>query len=401
MSRLKTNYRIATGLGIVSIFSYLTSYYVRNLLSVATPNMLADGAYTSDYIGLFSSVYFLTYALGQLINGFVGELVNPKYMIFGGLLLAGVSIIVFPFLLPVWMQIACFMLMGFGLSMLRGPIMKMISENLDEKCARTVCTLLTVATFAGPLIASMFAIIFKWKAMFIFAGSLTIGIAIITFIFLEAFEKKGIYSFERRNADGFAGYLGLFKIDGFVFYIIVGCVTEIAQSAITFWIPTYLSEALGFDNVASNVLFSVITIASAVAPFIALLVFNLIKERDIVMLRAGFLIAVAAFIGMIWLPNVWMKLVLLVLAKLSLACCSSVLWSIYVPSMGYTGKVSSINGVIDCTGYLAAAAANAVFAGMIGMSWSGVIAVWCGISMLGLIASSIKKQKRGKENGQN
>ncbi len=401
MSHLKTNYRAAAGLGFVSIFSYLASYYARNLLSVATPSMLADGAYTSDYIGLFSSAYFLTYALGQLVNGFVGESVHPRYMIFGGLSLAGVSIMLFPFLLSTWAQVVCFMLMGFGLSMLRGPIMKMVSENLDTNLARTVCTFLTVATFAGPFIASMFAIVFKWKSMFVFAGGLTIGIAIVTFGLLVAFEKKGVYSFQRRNANRFSDGLELFRLDGFVFYIIVGGVTEIAQSAITFWIPTYLSEALGFDSVASNVLFSVITAASAVAPFLALLIFHRIGECDAVMLRVGFFIAVASFVGMILIPNVWIKPALLVLAKLSLACCSSVLWSIYVPSMGYTGKVSSVNGVIDCTGYLAAAAANAVFARMIGMSWSGVIAVWCGISLLGLIASFIKKQKRGTENGQN
>lgn len=393
----KVNYKKIIGLGVVSVFSYLASYYVRNLLSVATPSMLLTEEYTAEFIGALSSVYFLTYAFGQLINGFVGDAVNPRYMVLGGLTVAGAVTLVFPFLPFAWMQIACFLLMGFSLSMLRGPIMKMVSENLDKKYARTVCTCLTVATFAGPLVASLLAIAFKWKTMFVAAGALTICIAVISFVALMIFERKGIYSFKRANNDGFRGYLQLFKLDNFVFYMIIGGVTEVGQSAITFWIPTYLSDALGFDKVTSNLFFSVISVASAIAPFITLFIFNLIRERDIVMLRVGFLMAVLSFIGMIFIPNIWVKIVLLVFAKLSLSCCSAVLWSIYIPGMGETGKVSSINGVIDCTGYLVAAIANAVFASLVGMTWNSVIAVWCGIASMGLIASFIMKQKSRKK----
>ena len=389
----KVNSQKIIGLGIVSVFSYLASYYVRNLLSVATPSMLLTEEYTAEFIGVLSSVYFLMYAFGQLINGFVGDVVNPKYMVLIGLTVSGVVTLIFPFLQFAWMQIVCFLLMGFSLSMLRGPIMKMVSENIDKKYARTVCTFLTVATFAGPLVASSFAIAFKWKTMFVVAGALTICIAVIAFVSLMIFEKKGIYSFQKASNDGFRGYLQLFKLDNFVFYMIIGGVTEVGQSAITFWIPTYLSEALEFDKVTSNLFFSVISIVSAVAPFIALLIFNLIRERDIVMLRVGFLLAVMFFAGMIFISNVWIKIVLLVFAKLSLSCCSAVLWSIYIPGMGETGKVSSINGVIDCTGYLVAAIANAVFASFVGMTWNSVIAVWCAIAGLGFISSLIVKQK--------
>lgn len=390
----KSNFKKIIGLGTVGVFSYLASYYIRNLLSVATPNMLIDGNHTSEFIGVLSSVYFLMYAFGQLINGFLGDIINPRYMIFGGLLIAGAVTLLFPFAELAWMQILCFVLMGFGLSMLRGPIMKMIAENLNPNHSRTVCTFLTVSTFAGPLIASLLAIIFKWRAMFVFAGIITLIIAVVAFLCLTVFEKKGFYTFSRGQNNSFRGYLNLFKLDGFIFYIIVGCVTEIGQSAITFWIPTYLSNALEFDALISNTFFSIISVVSAIAPFLTLFIFNLTKKRDVMILRIGFGLAVISFIGMIFISNAWIKIALLILSKLSLSCCSSVLWSIYIPSMGHTGNVSSINGVIDCIGYLAAAIANVAFAGLLGMSWNGVIAVWCGIAAVGLISSVCFKSKR-------
>ena len=46
----------AMGLGSIGIFAYIANYYLRNLLSVATPNMLKSGEYTPEFIGLLSSV---------------------------------------------------------------------------------------------------------------------------------------------------------------------------------------------------------------------------------------------------------------------------------------------------------------------------------------------------------
>ena len=386
----------ASGIGFVSILAYMASYYSRNLLSVATPNMLKTGEYTAEFIGLLSSVYFTVYALGQLVNGVAGDMINPKYMILVGLTVTGAVLTLFPILPFAWLQIACFALMGVGLSMLRGPIMKMVAENLNKNYSRIISTFLLAASFAGPLIASGFAIAFKWDTMFTVAGIIAIVIAFASFVAISIFERKGYVSFQGNKGTGLSSCLQLFKIEKFVFYMIVGGVVEIAGSAISFWIPTYLSDALSMDTVTTNVLYSVISVVSAIAPFITLGIFKIIKERDIAMMRCGFLISVVSFLCMIFVPSIWAKIGFLMIAKLCLSCCSAVLWSIYIPGMGSTGKVSSINGVINCTGYLSASIANIVFANMLGLSWNGVILIWCGIAAIGLTASLIAKNKKEK-----
>ena len=174
----------ASGIGFVSILAYMASYYSRNLLSVATPNMLKTGEYTAEFIGLLSSVYFTVYALGQLVNGVAGDMINPKYMILVGLTVTGAVLTLFPILPFAWLQIACFALMGVGLSMLRGPIMKMVAENLNKNYSRIISTFLLAASFAGPLIASGFAIAFKWDTMFTVAGIIAIVIALSSLPFL-------------------------------------------------------------------------------------------------------------------------------------------------------------------------------------------------------------------------
>ena len=180
--------------------------------------------------------------------------------------------------------------------------------------------------------------------------------------------------------------------------MIVGGIVEVAASAIGFWIPTYLSDALKMGEVATQVINAGFSVVSSLAPFLALFIFKLVKEKDIVMLRGGFLLAVI-FFALMLIPGIGAvgKIVFFMLAKLCLACCSSVLWSIYIPGMGSTGKVSSINGVINCTGYASAAIANAIFGKLYGMNWNQIIMIWGAIAVVGLVASLIVRQRKKKK----
>ena len=391
--------RKAVTMGCISTITYLISYYTRNVLSVVTPNMLATGEYTAEFIGLLSSVYLFIYALEQPIIGFIGDRINPKYIISLGLSVTGIVNIAFPLVPYAWMQVVCFALMGMGLSMYKSPITKMISENLPSDYSRTVCTFLNTATFAGPLVASGLAIWLNWKMMFIIAGIFTFSAAVVIFVVFSLFEKKGMFVFYCNKRPILSAFCGLFKLENFAYYMVIGGVVGIADLAIGFWIPTYLSDALLLDNVKTNIIYSVISIVTSLAPFFTLVVFNAVKKRDIAMMRCGFLIAVLAFVGMGAISGVAVRIGLLIIAKLMLTCCSSVLWSIYIPGMGKTGSVSSINGVINCVAYLSSAIANAIFAKLLGLSWNGVVLVWCGIAAVGLVSSLfVKTKKREAQN---
>lgn len=89
--RLQQDKKVINAVCIGSLCSaaYLAAYFARNILGAVTPQMIEAG-YSAEYIGRASSLYFITYAVGQLINGAVGEHVKARYMICAGLLLAGV-----------------------------------------------------------------------------------------------------------------------------------------------------------------------------------------------------------------------------------------------------------------------------------------------------------------------
>ena len=74
---------------------------------------------------------------------------------------------------------------------------------------------------------------------------------------------------------------------------------------------------------------------------------------------------------------------------------SALLWSIYIPSLGKTGKVSSVNGVIDCFGYIAAAGANLLFANvMANVGWEVVYILWASVGVIGLVTAFVFGRKK-------
>ena len=81
-------------LGSLCSISYLAVYIARNILGAVTPQMIEVG-YSESFIGTISSVYFVCYAVGQLINGSIGDKIHAKWMICVGLFGAGVSNLVF------------------------------------------------------------------------------------------------------------------------------------------------------------------------------------------------------------------------------------------------------------------------------------------------------------------
>jgi DHA2 family metal-tetracycline-proton antiporter-like MFS transporter len=192
--------RKAFQIGIMCVGTYLISYYMRNLLSVTTPGMLEAGAFTEEFIGTLSSVYFLVYAIGQLVNGRIGDVVKPKYMVCIGLFVCGACSVGYSYVTIDALRILFFGLMGFSLSMLRGPLVKTICENTKSEHSHLICVFLSFTSFVGPFIASFLAIFFDWERTFVVAGISCIIAALAVFVLFSIYEQRGIINYHAIRA---------------------------------------------------------------------------------------------------------------------------------------------------------------------------------------------------------
>ncbi len=393
------NTQKAWRIGSFCIATYLASYVTRNILSVSTPEMIKEAFFTKEYTGLLSSICFIFYAAGQLINGFIGDRVHPKYMIIMGLGISSVSTFVIPIFDNRILHFTAFALIGFGLSMLRGPLMKVISENTAATHARMICTLFSMAGFAGPLIASILSIFFKWRAVFTATGVISVIITVLAVAAITALEKRGEIKFVPKYDKGIAGILNVFKLEDFIFYMFISSIGEIAGSSITFWIPTYTTEHLGFSNDAASTIYSIVSFSALFTPFITLLIYEKLIRNGIKLALVMYVISAVFFIAVRFTAAPILNVSMLIIAKMAAAAASSIVWSAYIPGLARSGKVSSANGVIDAAGYAMASLANVLFSTFVGrLGWGGIVNMWYIIMLIGAAASFIKLIMKKKQN---
>lgn len=392
------NTQKAWRIGSFCIATYLASYVTRNILSVSTPEMIKEAFFTKEYTGLLSSICFIFYAVGQLINGFIGDRVHPKYMIIMGLGISSVSTFVIPIFDNRILHFMAFALIGFGLSMLRGPLMKVISENTAATHARMICTLFSMAGFAGPLIASILSIFFKWRAVFTATGVISVIITVLAVAAITTLEKRGEIKFVPKYDKGIAGILNVFKLEDFIFYMLISSIGEIAGSSITFWIPTYTTEHLGFSNDAASTIYSVVSFSTLFTPFITLLIYEKLIRNGIKLALVMYVISAVFFIAVRFIAAPVLNVSMLIIAKMAAAAASSIVWSAYIPGLARSGKVSSANGVIDAAGYAMASLANVLFSTFVGrLGWGGIVNMWYIIMLIGAAVSFIKLIMKKKQ----
>lgn len=119
----------AFNIGAVCVLGYVACYFAKNLLGVVSPYMIEEGFYDIRYIGLLSTANMLFYAVGQLVNGIIGDRIQAKFMIGFGLTFSGICYMVMAFSDVRMLITAVYSLSGFFLSMLYAPMMKVIAEN--------------------------------------------------------------------------------------------------------------------------------------------------------------------------------------------------------------------------------------------------------------------------------
>lgn len=375
-------------LGTLCSVSYLAVYIARNILGAVTPKMTEDGL-SLEYIGEVTALYLLSYALGQLINGSIGDRIKAKYMISFGLLSAGISNFVFAQLteLPNIAMIA-YAWTGFSLSMIYGPMTKVVAES-TELIYATRCSLgYTFASFFGSPMAGVLATFLSWQATFNVSSIVLVIMAVTSFTFFCVFERRGIvkYPERREGADKPArDYKGLLK-HHIVKFSLISMITGIIRTALVAYLTTYFVEYLGFATIESTSIFSTATLVISFTAFIAVFVYERLKRNMHLCVLIFFSLAAVCFGSLCFVSEPIVNIIIMVAGIMCSNSSASVLWSIYCPSLRDTGLVSSATGFLDFLSYAAAALASLLVPIIVSATgWRNLLLVIFGLMLLGVI----------------
>ncbi len=391
----------AVAIGFLCSLSYLAVYFARNILSTCSPQMIAGG-YSEVFIGKVSSTYFVFYAIGQLINGAIGDRVKARYMISMGLLMAGISNFIFSKIAgitPLAAQIA-YGMTGFFLAMIYAPMMKVVAENTEPVYA-TRCSLgFTFASFFGSPLAGVISSFFVWQSVFA-VSSAALGImAIFVFLFFLLFEKKGIVKYHQFTPKGKAGLnIGELVQRRIIRFTLISIITGVVRTSVVFWMPTYISQHLGFPPESAAMIFTVATFVISLMAFISVFVYEVLKRNLDKTILLMFSLSSVFFILLYFVKHPMINMVCFVLAIMSSNGAASMLWSRYCPSLRDTGRVSTVTGFLDFVSYIAAAVASTVFANAVSViGWGNLILIWAFLMIAGVVTISFPAKKLKNNN---
>ena len=123
----KKSIRLLSVLGWIIFFScYITKI---NFSAVLVEFLQAENIMKSAAAPI-TTAFFITYGIGQLLSGYLGDRVSPRFLIFGGSVIAAVCNLMMPLVSPeIPLMALVWAINGVALSMIWPPLVKICANE--------------------------------------------------------------------------------------------------------------------------------------------------------------------------------------------------------------------------------------------------------------------------------
>ena len=387
---------------------YAAAYFCRINLSITIPYLQNELGFSKTALGFLASGFFIAYAAGQLINGIIGDRLPVRYFISLGLIVAGVSNIIFGMIQTFPLMLIAWTANGYFQSMLWGPLLRTLSEHVppakQDRAKFMMSTSPVVGSFFAYILAGRLAISFGWKAAFLVPGIILLAMAGIWFCSLSGFSgKKGSTSTPgkdslknegqgvKENRESWHGKLRLveFILHSRIYLIIIlGIFIGISGQGLSLWSPSLFTEYFSLDMNRMLSIMSLMPLVNLLFIITGGILFkNYLKnENRIIILFLS--IALLSTLFMWRLQNiVFILYVIIFYVLMASITTANIFITGYVPfKYKQNGRVSAAAGIIDSSIYLGAAIAGPVIgAAAERFGWDGIFGGILGICVLALI----------------
>lgn len=163
--------------------AYTVSYLCRTNLSLVLDSLISYLGITKSAAGFLGTAFFWTYALGQLVSGWLGGRYSPKIIITAGLVLSGAANLAIGFCASYPAILALWLLNGMALSLLWSPIVGIASQWFAPEEYTRISILLNLPTTVGYFISwgalGPVNSLFGWRPVFWLPAAVAWGFSIV------------------------------------------------------------------------------------------------------------------------------------------------------------------------------------------------------------------------------
>lgn len=372
--------------------AYAAMYLGRQNMAIALPVMEQELGWNPTMAGIITGVFFWFYAVGQLINGYLGDQVDCKRIVLFGLIASCVANGLLPFVNTFWAMVLLWAMNGYVQSTGWGPILKIASHWTEEHERAQVAGFLATSGIAGFFaswaISGGILLVTSWHWVFAFPAIVLGCISILWSLQVESYPNTAHQAPPAKDSGGLkTNMLEFIKYPGVLGLGLVSFLQGMIRNGIILWTPTLLAHTL-FDGTAA--------IPSLLIPLFGLVGIG-ISTRLLSRLKGNdqaaitILLALAGILALVSAKALkWEQALLLAFTIASCAAfmegANTVLLTSIPLKFARVGKQSTMAGFLDFASYMGAAFMS-IFTGIIleRWNWNAIVVSWAIVCIIASI----------------
>ncbi len=375
-------------------YVYFASYVTRINFGAVIQEVVTDTGFEKSALSVILTCMSISYGLGQIINGRIGDRIKPQNLIFIGLISATGINALFPlFSTSVPAMCILWTLNGFAQAMMWPPIVKIMVSTMDDATYATSSVIVSMGssfgTIAVYLTAPMIISLFSWHVVLWTSAAIGV-ISLLIWMFVKDRTYAPAESADTCTDTSTSKRFTLPRsaIFPLIFIALAIIFQGMLRDGVTNWMPSLLSETFNLENSKSIFYTLSLAVFSMVALMVAGSFYKKFFKNEVACATAIFATATGAAILLVLLLNV-SAIATIVLMALITGCAHGVNLMLisHVPKrFRKYGNISTISGVINSCTYVGAAIATYGIAKLSEIyGWSFTVLTWSIIGVLGTV----------------
>lgn len=381
------------------VLTYTTVYMLRVNYSAALPAIGPQLQLTEQQLGLVGGAFFLTYALGQLVNGFISDAVSPfKFIVF-----ALVGTVSLNFLVSCTNSMGGLLVFwcmnGYFQSIFWACLTRILALYFPKEKHSTVALAMSFSMAAGFIItwAGLGRLLQNtaWNRFFLVPAAWGFVMLLVWLLVLRRTKDLPIPK-SPFSLSGLKTSLGFIREKKLYYVCLICLCMSFVKESISVWGPTIIARIMGVRLNSSTLILCIIPVGNLCGTFLAKCLIDRLKGSELKTLSLLFC-AIAVGAGLLYLfKEQYLLFTVLLIVEVSAMCmgCNSILLS-YIPlSYAKYNLVSTVVGIFDFSSYVGASLSSVLIGSVLtGGHWTDMALLWLLSIILALYLCRVAKQK--------
>ncbi len=388
----KLSYKAVVALGFLV---YFFSYAMRLDYSASIVAIVSDLKITNTMASAAVTGSFITYGVGQVICGIIGDKVSPTKMISVAMLGTVLVNTLVSFCSNIWVITALWCINGVCQAMIWPPLTRFISEQVGTEKYANAVTVAGLSVSTGTIFVYLFVpVVLKytiWRNVFRCMSVFGVVMMLIWFFATRGIKMGKAAGVKKADSNKTISVFGLIALAGLIPIFLAIALQGILRDGIQTWLPSLVNKQFNLDESSSVLSAAILPVFSMVCVLVANTLNNKIKHElktAAIMFGFSFIATIPIVLG-VKLPII--TIICAALISASMHGVNHMLIALIPKNFAKYGMVSTFSGILNACTYIGASVSSYGFATISdNFGWNAVLISWCIIAFLGTAICALK-----------